>query len=830
MIQVARAYVYVGGVLALVGAWPAVGVGQPPAEPPAQDESTPPPAVEEPAEGVAARTEEEADTDGAGEPSPSEPASSGSEAEASESDSSVPTDDVRVEDIQVEDESAASDEPILEEPEAIEDVSAIEELDLEALLSQPVVTASGEESVQRALAAANVIQIGREEIDTFGWRSVGEVLMQVPGLHLIDDLVTTHVGVRGVTGGIGAGSRIVKVMINGVTVSFRPNLHAFLGPEFIPMSAIERIEIAKGPLSALYGANAFLATVNIITRDREEGVHGRLRVRGTMLQSNQTVPEGAPVPDSAFSRGVEEFNEGVGGEIMLSYRRDNVSLMAAFSGGRFDRSGQRVRRTFDAQDPNLALYRAYFSGVSREDRDRPMSGYAILTYEPEDYGTLTLQGGHQRLDASADFQPTTALTHRSRMVLLNSWGDLRYRLPIGERVTLQANLGYSQGRPGEDEELFVTGSLQSTYFRQFEYKAIDAGLSARVKLTEEFGLRIRADIANEFHDLLFFRQRFNVPVGTREPGDFIDVMIGDDDLRTQEIRTFGASINASGAPIPGVPEFRLAADFRVDAPNLFDPQFSFRIALAYSWLPNFVTKLIVGRAYQVPSAELLFARGGFGNSANLLGARSVGRNVGPQTVVSAELVNTIGIAQALAIDVSLFYQSVSDLIRFEQQTNNFIASNGDTATNFGIELMANLQHSRVVGALGGTLLFTANDDGLSVDPPVQFPSYFLVARASVLIPEIYLRPALNLRWVGPRAATAANVFLNNSDAYTLDSYAQLDIVLNTMNLHLFSDDAPTTIRIGIQNVANARVPEPGYAGFDFPTLGRTLFAELTQDF
>ena len=47
---------------------------------------------------------------------------------------------------------------------------------------------------------------------------------------------------------------------------FRPLLSAFLGPEYIPMEAVERIEVAKGPLSALYGANAFIATVNVITR------------------------------------------------------------------------------------------------------------------------------------------------------------------------------------------------------------------------------------------------------------------------------------------------------------------------------------------------------------------------------------------------------------------------------------------------------------------------------------------------------------------------------------------------------------------------------------
>src|SRR6185312_10744457 len=72
---------------------------------------------------------------------------------------------------------------------------------------------------------------------------------------------------RGVSGGLRAGTRLVKIMINGTPVNFRPDLRAFIGPEYIPILAVERIEVVKGPLSALYGANAFLATVNVITRE-----------------------------------------------------------------------------------------------------------------------------------------------------------------------------------------------------------------------------------------------------------------------------------------------------------------------------------------------------------------------------------------------------------------------------------------------------------------------------------------------------------------------------------------------------------------------------------
>ena len=97
-----------------------------------------------------------------------------------------------------------------------------------------------------------------ERFARHGWRSLGEVLANVPGLYVIDDLVLPSVSVRGVSGGLNAGTRIVKVMVDGTVVNFRPDLTAFLGPELIPIEVIDRIEIAKGPLSAVYGANAFL--------------------------------------------------------------------------------------------------------------------------------------------------------------------------------------------------------------------------------------------------------------------------------------------------------------------------------------------------------------------------------------------------------------------------------------------------------------------------------------------------------------------------------------------------------------------------------------------
>ena len=66
-------------------------------------------------------------------------------------------------------------------------------------------------------------------------------------------------------GGVKAGTRLVKVMINGQSVNFRPELTSFL---VLSSSSSKRSSASRSPwvrCRRLYGANAFVATVNVIT-------------------------------------------------------------------------------------------------------------------------------------------------------------------------------------------------------------------------------------------------------------------------------------------------------------------------------------------------------------------------------------------------------------------------------------------------------------------------------------------------------------------------------------------------------------------------------------
>ncbi|HEY5961881.1 MAG TPA: TonB-dependent receptor plug domain-containing protein, partial [Polyangiaceae bacterium] len=139
-----------------------------------------------------------------------------------------------------------------------------DELDLVKLLNVEVSTATKtSESLDDAPAVITVIT--QDDIQRWGYQTVGEVLQHTVGFYLVDDQITPNAGVRGMTGGLGSESGTIKVMIDGRSVAYRTTSGNWLGIELIPLGSIAQIEVIRGPASALYGADAFLGVVNIIT-------------------------------------------------------------------------------------------------------------------------------------------------------------------------------------------------------------------------------------------------------------------------------------------------------------------------------------------------------------------------------------------------------------------------------------------------------------------------------------------------------------------------------------------------------------------------------------
>jgi outer membrane cobalamin receptor len=126
-----------------------------------------------------------------------------------------------------------------------------------------------EQTVEQAPNIVSVVT--RRDIEAYGARDLADILRRVPGFDFgVDVFSVVGLSVRG----IWAVEAKALVMINGVTV----NDYAFGNTNFfgtIPSSIIEKVEIIRGPGSALYGGFAEVTTINVITR-QPESLHGML--------------------------------------------------------------------------------------------------------------------------------------------------------------------------------------------------------------------------------------------------------------------------------------------------------------------------------------------------------------------------------------------------------------------------------------------------------------------------------------------------------------------------------------------------------------------------
>jgi vitamin B12 transporter len=137
-----------------------------------------------------------------------------------------------------------------------------------------VVTATLSPEEESHLGSATTV-ITRQKIEVSGARTVLDLLRAVPGLDVAQqgsDGSLTSVFLR------GANSTQTLVLVDGARV----NSPFFSGYDFSALTteSVERIEIVRGPFSALYGSDAIGGVIQIFTRSGAPGFSGQLAAEG----------------------------------------------------------------------------------------------------------------------------------------------------------------------------------------------------------------------------------------------------------------------------------------------------------------------------------------------------------------------------------------------------------------------------------------------------------------------------------------------------------------------------------------------------------------------
>lgn len=227
----------------------------------------------------------------------------------------------------------------------------------ETALKETVVTATLSEHETRT-APASITVITRDEIERRNADDLLEIVRGTPGI----TLSPRQVGGRKTLALRGLEGKHTLTLIDGRRISPSDDVvgHSDYQYGWLPVSAIERVEIIRGPMSTLYGSEALGGVINLITRqpkdkwigslmlstsdlidgDGGKGLRGSLFAAGPVgervtLRVNAESTERDPIArkeDKRYSEieGRKSESYGIGGTVKLT---DAQSLDLQWDGG-----------------------------------------------------------------------------------------------------------------------------------------------------------------------------------------------------------------------------------------------------------------------------------------------------------------------------------------------------------------------------------------------------------------------------------------------------------------------------------------------------------------
>lgn len=658
------------------------------------------------------------------------------------------------------------------------------------------------QSIEEAPAIISVITA--EDIRRNAYRSVGDALRSVPGVYVVDDHLKLNAGVRGISGGARGWSSILKVMINGQPVSFRPDTTNYLGPELIPIDAVKQIEVIRGPASALYGANAYLGVINILTKSGED-VAGGLVAGGGAFGSN--------------------YNEG-GGAMMAGMRQGVFDVLVSGNLRRADRSGLTL--------PDSSPHLMRFAGdrASEDDRNTPASVFGQVALRLSPAANLIFDGTFQRLDANGEFQDwhggsVNSLTHKSRLVENNTSLRLAFEGSSGSS-SYRAFGAYVFGDPGSSDR-FDVGLPDRFNRRRVDYKGVDGGAEYRLQLAEKSSITVGVDTSFEDQQLQVFDQVNPMTGAVVEAPDArmasmtVTKCIGDGRCGFNNVAGY---IQAIYYPIAKI---GMTGGFRVDRHNIYGVQPNGRVGLVFLPTDKIAVKALYGASFKAPSAVQLFTQP--------LGSGDVQGNedLKPQNANTFEGAAVISPTRSLRAELTGFVTFISDQVQFRQAGANQRAQNIGDARSIGGEaeisyqpispLRTFVQASYVTTEV--TEQVTATEKR-TVDLEELYPGLMLRGGAQFASDRHYLQAGLDAAYISSRGASQSNISENLGAAYSLDSYFLLGVSAGTRNLRLLGQ-RETALRVRAENILNQKYAEPGFRGIDIPAFGARVWVTLTQE-
>lgn len=300
------------------------------------------------------------------------------------------------------------------------------ESDLQKQLNQATKLGSGF-SLSTRETPGIVSVITAEEIENTGARDITDVLRLIPGFDITQDLQF----VQGVSlRGNWANEGKVLFLLDGQPMNDLLYQTVAVGNRFA-VEFIERIEVIRGPGSAIYGGSAEYGVINIVTKS------------ATSLNGVAVVGTGG------FHTGaVGRTNAG----IMVAKKSDNFSWDLAVYKGKGIVSDQQYQDYFGEEEP---------SDLSSNSSSDPTNVNLGLKYKG-----FYVRGMFDNFETA---EPTTTISYKSYFV------EAGYSIKLSEKFKIDPKIQYQRQNPWDydynftDENDFdtdahrVSGQLDATY-------------------------------------------------------------------------------------------------------------------------------------------------------------------------------------------------------------------------------------------------------------------------------------------------------------------------------------------------------------------------------
>lgn len=251
---------------------------------------------------------------------------------------------------------------------------------------EDVVVGAAKREQSLGTVASAVTVVSGDRLRRFGYRTVGEALAAVAGVYLADSRISYSLGIRGLNIPGDFNTRIL-VLIDGASVNEAWGSFAGLGFEsLVSIDDIARVELIRGPVSSVYGTNAFFGIVNIVTRGAAETPRAWGRVGLHSING--------AISSAGFAAG--GVDEQLRGSVSVMNRiGETADVTSIGSDLRSDGSRSYVASLVGAYHGTFAQVRAY-----HYFRDSPFAPYfadetATRPYRQYD-SQLLVEGGHAR--------------------------------------------------------------------------------------------------------------------------------------------------------------------------------------------------------------------------------------------------------------------------------------------------------------------------------------------------------------------------------------------------------------------------------------------------